>query len=718
MMQRHAAQQSLRVLRCTAGAGLRCRARSASVSSRASYATNQTGRSLGFLLLGGSFAATLALASYTVQASDESLATLLRLPVARAEEPKDLPISAHIQLDQTPVHLDPDTKIMFPSTLKEENMDEVELIGLGVRVVSFLRVQVYSVGVYFTQEALSQLRVISAADLQSNCEAYISKLLDSGDAIVRIVPVKNTDFGHLRDGFVRAMLARLNFATKSQAISEAQAETAALAIDTFKSFFPTGKVPRGNSLLLGRRAKDGALLVVYEVEHCGRLLGTLSDTFLSKQLLLAYFADNGKEISPKAGILSSPDEYPNMLAAKRSIGSLRAAARAQASTVPPVPSTPSRSLVSAVLLSSQKGQLERQTVKQLQSELRGRGLSSVGKKKDLVDRLLEAVSRGPAATPSPRSSTVTSQNPTTAAFSTTSRSVAPAPSSIKATSSADTANADVSPAVAAETVPVFSPSPVIAGSQPPTAGEAAPKDAVLAGPGLVVDKSTADQAAEQAEAVPGGGIDMPAMTASQPTNINLPSTEIAADNAEIMIPSLPDQYTNSADHDPFVQPFTMHPSWLTPKVHSVSQGEQEVHHPGSAQKVEEDPEAVTNEPKKEFVYLNDAGLLEDMFTSLGIRLKTKAKSAAKQAFKQGSSVLSMLESETGVKIPPLSEPIGQSQSGSGKSDFKFHDRPLNSEESRGLYVLTGIVGTGLLAGTLSSRAGKKDKSKRKDKSSH
>lgn len=107
-----------------------------------------------------------------------------------------------------------------------------------------------------------------------------------------------------------------------------------------------------------------------------------------------------------------------------------------------------------------------------------------------------------------------------------------------------------------------------------------------------------------------------------------------------------------------------------------------------------------------------------MFTSLGIRLKTKAKSAAKQAFKQGSSVLSMLESETGVKIPPLSEPIGQSQSGSGKSDFKFHDRPLNSEESRGLYVLTGIVGTGLLAGTLSSRAGKKDKSKRKDKSSH
>lgn len=31
----------------------------------------------------------------------------------------------------------------------------------------------------------------------------------------------------------------------------------------------------------------------------GKLLGTLQNSFLSKQLLLAYFADNDKEISPK-----------------------------------------------------------------------------------------------------------------------------------------------------------------------------------------------------------------------------------------------------------------------------------------------------------------------------------------------------------------------------------------------------------------------------------
>lgn len=41
------------------------------------------------------------------------------------------------------------------------------------------------------------------------------------------------------------------------------------------------------------------------------MLGTLNDNFLSRELMLAYFADNGKEISPKVShekvIGSAPD---------------------------------------------------------------------------------------------------------------------------------------------------------------------------------------------------------------------------------------------------------------------------------------------------------------------------------------------------------------------------------------------------------------------------
>ena len=41
---------------------------------------------------------------------------------------------------------------------------------------------------------------------------------------VLLVPVKNTDHGHLRDGFVRAMLARLKIATSAGTLNDEQAE--------------------------------------------------------------------------------------------------------------------------------------------------------------------------------------------------------------------------------------------------------------------------------------------------------------------------------------------------------------------------------------------------------------------------------------------------------------------------------------------------------------
>ena len=37
-----------------------------------------------------------------------------------------------------------------------------------------------------------------------------------------------------------------------------------MAIETFKGFFPTGKVQRGKSMLLVRRGSDGALLLEFE----------------------------------------------------------------------------------------------------------------------------------------------------------------------------------------------------------------------------------------------------------------------------------------------------------------------------------------------------------------------------------------------------------------------------------------------------------------------
>ena len=241
-----------------------------------------------------------------------------------------------------------------------------------------------------------------------------------------------------------------------------------------------------------------------------------------------------------------------MLAARRSLGNLRATARAvQAS--PSLPASPARGLVSAVLLSSDRAKYERRTVKQLQEELGERGLSTRGKKAALVDRLFE---------------NVTKANLASSSFSTSSTAQA-----AKARD-AGTQNASGDSPVVAEVVPTHSPSPVTSETPVPTAGEG-PEDAqvVTAAPGVVVEKEVAEQVEQAAEQAPGGGIDLP-------QSIFLPETQFAEQQEEIMIPTSPDKYQNPPDHgelpfsvvlellsdlpliDPFVQPFTMHPSWV------------------------------------------------------------------------------------------------------------------------------------------------------------
>jgi hypothetical protein len=54
-------------------------------------------------------------------------------------------------------------------------------------------------------------------------------------------------------------------ATSAKQITEEQAETASKDLDTFKGFFPSGKVSKGKYMLVTRRGSDGALLLEYEV---------------------------------------------------------------------------------------------------------------------------------------------------------------------------------------------------------------------------------------------------------------------------------------------------------------------------------------------------------------------------------------------------------------------------------------------------------------------
>jgi hypothetical protein len=53
--------------------------------------------------------------------------------------------------------------------------------------------------------------------------------------------------------------------------------------------------------------------------------------------------------------------------------------------------------------------------------------------------------------------------------------------------------------------------------------------------------------------------------------------------------------------------------------------------------------------------------------------------------------------------------------GGKAEEFKFQDRPLNAEESTGLWILSGILGGGLLLGSLGNGSKKKSDDKTTEK---
>lgn len=177
-------------------------------------------------------------------------------------------------------------------------VDEYVLLGHGIRTVSFLRVQVYVVGLYIHVEdlpllgkrlgALSTLSPPpgpgasppspppspSPANAAPAPRDFYAQTLTTAPVrtALRIVPVRNTDWGHMRDGFVRAILA--NQTPPGSAPSD---DRFAAELGRFKALFaPAPTVPRavpsGVPIYL-LRGKEGELRVLYDAAGKGGLVG-------------------------------------------------------------------------------------------------------------------------------------------------------------------------------------------------------------------------------------------------------------------------------------------------------------------------------------------------------------------------------------------------------------------------------------------------------------
>ncbi|EKG17105.1 Chalcone isomerase subgroup [Macrophomina phaseolina MS6] len=215
--------------------------------------------------------------------------------------------------------------------VKADKETEYTLLGLGIRTVSFLNIQVYVVGLYVETSALPKLQAalikqvnpIASALIPGEKEQLRNSLLDPADSntiwesllrnpelranmAFRIVPTRDTNFQHLRDGMVRGITKRMQesniAAQQAKKEPEYNDEAFGQAIKDFKALFNArGKASKGSVLLL-RRDAIGGLEMFYQPagkdeNQMGPLerLGVVEDERLSRLTWLLYLG--GKNVS-------------------------------------------------------------------------------------------------------------------------------------------------------------------------------------------------------------------------------------------------------------------------------------------------------------------------------------------------------------------------------------------------------------------------------------
>jgi len=219
---------------------------------------------------------------------------------------------------------------------------EYQLIGLGIRTVSFLSVQVYVVGLYIAvpdiatlQERLMRVLDPVATTLVPGERSQLKDILldpEKGEEVwnailrdaklrtaLRIVPTRNTDLQHLRDGFVRAITARSQALAKpktpasasTQAISTSETFTDdafGTAVSQFKAMWGGGarkNVPKGETLLLTRDARGSMAAWVEDKKGVSLRLGGVEDERVSRLIWLGYLG--GKTVSSESARKSVVD---------------------------------------------------------------------------------------------------------------------------------------------------------------------------------------------------------------------------------------------------------------------------------------------------------------------------------------------------------------------------------------------------------------------------
>lgn len=221
-----------------------------------------------------------------------------------------------VELSSAPIKSVELESVLFPVSITR-NGEKYSLLGTGVRTISFLSFKVYVLGIYIATRDKAKAKAVLGGSNEDelldpdNGSALISKLLNSDIKFdIRIVPVRNTDFGHMRDGFVRTIMAHPRFKIEGN-----NSEEFGEGISEFKRVFSRKRnVPKHTILHLNRN-ENGTLSVDFydakdevkvETEH----LGTVSNPLVSELLFLQYLS--GKKPSSESARQSAVKVLANL----------------------------------------------------------------------------------------------------------------------------------------------------------------------------------------------------------------------------------------------------------------------------------------------------------------------------------------------------------------------------------------------------------------------
>lgn len=167
----------------------------------------------------------------------------------------------------------------FPEKIEVEGK-RYRLVAWGVRTISFLRIQVYNVGLYIPENEYVVLPTYTLSNITSEPWSTFIRIL-SYPLILRIIPVRNTDYSHLRDGFIKSITARL----KKYPDNDERKEFVEKSIVEFKGLFPKSKLKKGDVLSI---MQDGPSLRLFEGGNMGEKLGSVRNDDLARGLMDAY----------------------------------------------------------------------------------------------------------------------------------------------------------------------------------------------------------------------------------------------------------------------------------------------------------------------------------------------------------------------------------------------------------------------------------------------